>query len=49
MKLLLEHGAEVNARGGLYGNALQDADDAGAKDIVGLLLEHGADINAQMS
>jgi ankyrin repeat protein len=45
--LLLEKGADVNAQGGHYGNALQAASGGGHDSIVTLLLEKGADVNAQ--
>jgi ankyrin repeat protein len=45
--LLLEKGADVNAQGGHYGNALQAASDGGHDSVVTLLLEKGADVNAQ--
>jgi hypothetical protein len=35
-------GAEVNAQGGKYGNALQAASVGGHKAVVRLLLEEGA-------
>ncbi|KAJ7843984.1 ankyrin repeat-containing domain protein [Mycena olivaceomarginata] len=44
---LLEYGAEVNAHGGYYGNALQAASYEGDIEIVRLLLQHGAEVNAQ--
>jgi ankyrin repeat protein len=47
VKLLLENGAEVNAEGGEYGNALQAASYRGNKAIVKLLLENGAEVNAE--
>jgi ankyrin repeat protein len=47
MQLLLKHGADVNAQGGDYGNALYAAYSGGYDKIVQLLLEHGADVNAQ--
>jgi ankyrin repeat protein len=40
-------GADVNAQGGDYGNALQAASVGGHKEIVELLLLKGADVNAQ--
>ncbi|KAF2625511.1 hypothetical protein BU25DRAFT_371926, partial [Macroventuria anomochaeta] len=46
-KLLLNNGADVNAQGGLYGNALQAASFGGHKETVRLLLNKGAEINAQ--
>jgi preprotein translocase subunit YajC len=47
--LLLEKGAEVNARGGEYGNALQAASLERHDNIVQSLLEKekGAEVNAQ--
>jgi ankyrin repeat protein len=44
---LLEVGADVNAEGGLYGNALQAAAENGNEAVVRLLVEKGADINAE--
>ncbi|KIK64486.1 hypothetical protein GYMLUDRAFT_415104 [Collybiopsis luxurians FD-317 M1] len=44
VQLLLENGADVNAQGGFYGNALQAAEN---EAVVKLLLEYGADVNAQ--
>ena len=44
---LLEHGADVNAQGGPYGNALQAACSKGHDNIVQILLEHGADVHIQ--
>ncbi|PSN59252.1 hypothetical protein BS50DRAFT_475913, partial [Corynespora cassiicola Philippines] len=46
-KLLLDKGANVNAEGGEYGNALQEASDRGHKEIVQLLLDKGANVNAK--
>ncbi|KAL1984494.1 hypothetical protein VTN96DRAFT_9093 [Rasamsonia emersonii] len=45
--VLLEKGADVNAQGGYYGNALQAALARGYKEIMAMLLEKGADVNAQ--
>lgn len=42
-QLLLEHGADVNARGEPYGSALQAAVYMGNTNVVRLLLENGAD------
>ncbi|KAH7377131.1 hypothetical protein B0T11DRAFT_27613 [Plectosphaerella cucumerina] len=47
VKRLLEEGADVNAQGGDYGNALQAASSEGRDETVQLLLEEGADVNAQ--
>ncbi|KAH0170241.1 hypothetical protein KCU67_g2721, partial [Aureobasidium melanogenum] len=44
---LLQKGAEVNARGGNYGTALEAASTRGYDRIVQMLLEHDADVNAQ--
>jgi hypothetical protein len=46
-RLLLDAGAEVNAQGGDYGNALQAASFRGHEAVVKLLLDKGADVNAQ--
>ena len=46
LRMILE-GADVNAQGGRYGNALQAASVRGDREIVQLLLDAGADINAQ--
>lgn len=45
MHLLLARGADVNAQGGRYRNALSAACESRRKDIVEPLLEKGADIN----
>ena len=45
--LLLERGADVNAKGGKYGNPLQAASLFGHEVAVRLLLEKGADVNAE--
>ncbi|KAJ7444199.1 ankyrin repeat-containing domain protein [Mycena latifolia] len=47
VQLLIEKGADVNAQGGYYGNALQAASKNGHKSVVQLLIEKGADVNAQ--
>ncbi|EXA53719.1 hypothetical protein FOVG_01436 [Fusarium oxysporum f. sp. pisi HDV247] len=44
---LMTEGADANARGGEYGNALQAASRKGNPEIVQLLLDKGADINTQ--
>ncbi|KAL0939594.1 uncharacterized protein CTRU02_206204 [Colletotrichum truncatum] len=47
IRTLLDNGADVNAQGGSYGNALQAASDRGYEEIVRLLLDNRADVNAQ--
>ena len=47
VKLLLEHGADVNVQVEHYGNALQAAAYRENQEIISLLLERGADINVQ--
>ncbi|KAJ7851874.1 ankyrin repeat-containing domain protein [Mycena leptocephala] len=44
--LLLQHGADVNAKAGKYGNVLQLASWQGHEVIARLLVEHGADLHA---
>ncbi|KAH2907054.1 hypothetical protein KXW25_006079 [Aspergillus fumigatus] len=44
---LIGKGVDVNAQGGLYGNALQAASYKGYQEIVKLLLDKGADVNVQ--
>jgi ankyrin repeat protein len=44
---LIDKGADVNAKGGFFGNALGAASDCGYAEIVQLLLERGADVNAK--
>ncbi|KAH8621149.1 HET-domain-containing protein [Alternaria alternata] len=46
-RLLLDAGADVNAQGGEYGNALQAASERGYVQVAKLLLDAGADVNAQ--
>ncbi|KAL5378431.1 hypothetical protein DPSP01_009188 [Paraphaeosphaeria sporulosa] len=46
-ELLIDNGAEVNAQGGRYGNALQAASFRGHEAFVKLLLDKGAEVNAQ--
>ncbi|KAF1926121.1 uncharacterized protein M421DRAFT_68272 [Didymella exigua CBS 183.55] len=47
VKMLLSNGADVNAQGGAYGNALQATSARGYEQVVELLLSNGADVNAQ--
>jgi len=47
VELLLDKGANVNAQGGYYGNALQAASYHGYEAIMKLLLDKGANVNAQ--
>ncbi|PNP74098.1 hypothetical protein FNYG_12562 [Fusarium nygamai] len=44
---LISEGADVNAQGGEYGNALQAASYLNRQEVVQLLLDEGADVNAQ--
>ncbi|KAF1807850.1 Pfs, NACHT and ankyrin domain protein, partial [Eremomyces bilateralis CBS 781.70] len=44
---LIGKGADVNAQGGEYGNALQAASSRGHQEIIALLLDKGADVGAQ--
>ncbi|ETS74464.1 hypothetical protein PFICI_14330 [Pestalotiopsis fici W106-1] len=46
-EFVLMQGADVNAKGGLYGNALQAAVSRGNEEVVKRLLKYGADVNAQ--
>ncbi len=46
-ELLIANGANVNAEGGQYGNALQAASYQGHQAIAELLIAMGADVNAQ--
>ncbi|KAI1602560.1 ankyrin repeat domain containing protein [Pyrenophora tritici-repentis] len=45
--MLLDKGADVNAQGGRYGNALQAASAGGYEQVVKMLLNKGAKVNAQ--
>jgi Ankyrin repeats (3 copies) len=46
VQMLLDRGADVNARGGLHGNALQAASHGGHEKIVQMLLDREADVDA---
>ncbi|SLM41431.1 P-loop containing nucleoside triphosphate hydrolase, partial [Lasallia pustulata] len=43
----IDEGADINAQGGRYGNALQAASERGHDQVVRMLLDKGADVNAQ--
>ncbi|KAL0942332.1 ankyrin repeat protein [Colletotrichum truncatum] len=43
----IQDGADVNAQGGEYHNALQAASNGGHRETVQLLLQNGADVNKQ--
>ena len=47
IKTLFNHGANVNARGGVLGNALAAAAYRNRKESVQWLIKHGADVNAK--
>ena len=47
VRLLLEHGAEINTNEGWHGNALRAAAINDRESVVRLLLEKGADVNAR--
>jgi ankyrin repeat protein len=47
VRILLENGPDVNAKGGYCDNALYAASQGGHLEVVQLLLENGADVNAQ--
>ncbi|KAJ7266745.1 ankyrin repeat domain-containing protein [Mycena rebaudengoi] len=47
IQLLISQGANMNAQGGYYGNALQAASVKGHEAVVQLLLNRGADVRAQ--
>jgi ankyrin repeat protein len=44
-RLLLDAGADVNAQGGRYGNALQAASAGGHEQVVKTLLNAGAEVS----
>ena len=44
---MISAGADVNAQGGEFGNALQAASYRGYEKVVQILLDAGADVNAQ--
>jgi hypothetical protein len=45
--MLFNRGADVNAQGGCYGNALQAASRCGHEKAMQVLLNRGKDVNAQ--
>lgn len=45
--MLMDAGAEVNAQGGYFGNALQGASYRGHEKVIRILVNAGAKINAQ--
>ena len=47
VRMLVENGADINAQGGFYGNALQAASAKGHENIVQILIDKGAYVNAQ--
>ncbi|EUC49462.1 hypothetical protein COCMIDRAFT_64937, partial [Bipolaris oryzae ATCC 44560] len=47
LQFMLDAGADINAQGGPYGNALQAATHTSKVEIVKVLLDAGADVNAQ--
>ena len=47
VQMLLDKGANVNAQGGEYVNALQAASARGHDQVVQMLLDKEADVNAQ--
>lgn len=46
IKILLDRGANVNAKGGVLGSPLMAAVYQGHKEVVEMLIERGADVNA---
>ena len=46
-RLLLEHGADVNARSRYHGSPLHEAVEHGGVEVVRVLLEYGADVGAE--
>ena len=47
VRLLIEHGADVNARGKYYDTPLHLASYSGCADTVRLLIKHGAEVNSE--
>jgi ankyrin repeat protein len=46
VRLLLDHGADVHAQGGIFGSAIHTACYKGDRKMVQMLISYGADINA---
>jgi ankyrin repeat protein len=44
VQLLLDNGADINAQGGIYRNALQAASENKREKVVRLLLDNGASV-----
>ena len=49
VRMLLNHGADVNSQSNRYGNALHAASYGGHMEVVQILLDRGAEINAPSS
>ncbi|KAH7363898.1 ectomycorrhiza-induced ankyrin-domain/NACHT-domain-containing protein [Rhexocercosporidium sp. MPI-PUGE-AT-0058] len=47
VSILIEKGANMNTRGGVYGHALTAASASGHEAVVALLIEKGANVNAR--
>jgi hypothetical protein len=47
VQMLVDVGADVNAQGGQYGNALQAASEGSHEKTLQMLVDMGADVNAQ--
>ena len=44
--MLLDNGADIDARGDMRGTALELASNNGYENVVRMLLDNGADVNA---
>lgn len=47
LQLLIDHGAVIDYKDGLFANALHTASSEGHEKVVQLLIDNGADFNAQ--